>query len=105
MLRLTAASRASSSAVLASMRVRTWRSMRSPRSCSLSSRRSLGISLGLPRHLFEQGFDLLKALVALNRELQRLWFEGRVAGVEESDDRAGLAEMSPRRCKDLGLPA
>jgi len=55
--------------------------------------------------LFEQGFDLLKALVALDRELQRLCFEDRVAGVEESDDRAGLAEMSPRRSKDLGLPA
>src|SRR5690348_5421632 len=60
--------------------------------------------LGLPAHLLEQRGHPFEALVALDREMERLRVERLVAGVEEGDRRRALAEMAPRRLDDLALP-
>src|SRR5438128_9181969 len=60
-------------------------------------------ALGLRSHLLEQRLNPLEPFVAFNREMERLAIKGRVAGVEECDDRTRLAEVAPRRLEHIGL--
>jgi hypothetical protein len=103
MLRLTAASIALSSANNSSVRRLITRSIRSLRRRSLSRRTSSRITAKSQFHFVEQFYDASEPLVALNREMQRLAFEGGMIGVEECDHWARLSEMTPSELEDGSL--
>lgn len=61
-------------------------------------------SLQLGIGLLQQPFNAREALVAFDREMQRLALQRVVMGVEEGNRRRRLSEVTPRGLNKVALP-